>query len=149
MNRQIEPLLGYNINVISHFLKNIYNEKLSEYGLTSAQAKVIYFLAEHGEQTQSALQNRLYIKASSMNGIIETLLKNACITKDSSSEDKRTKVIRLTKKGEELDQTIWSIIQEIEEEITEGFSEEEERVIVSWLKKIQNNLTEDTKDARE
>ncbi|MFG6150433.1 MarR family winged helix-turn-helix transcriptional regulator [Halobacillus sp. B23F22_1] len=142
MNRQIEPLLGYNINVISHFLKNMYNEKLSEYGLTNAQAKVIYFLAKHGEQSQSDLQNRLYIKASSMNGIIESLLKNECITKDSSRKDKRTKVIQLTEKGEELDQTIWTIIQEIEAEITKDFSEEEQRVIVSWLKKIQRNLTE-------
>ncbi|GGF33327.1 MarR family transcriptional regulator [Halobacillus andaensis] len=142
MNRQIEPLLGYNINVISHFLKNMYNEKLSEYGLTNAQAKVIYFLAKHGEQSQSDLQNRLYIKASSMNGIIESLLKNECITKDSSRKDKRTKVIQLTEKGEELDQTIWTIIQEIEAEITKDFSEEEQRVIVSWLNKIQRNLTE-------
>ncbi|MCP3029258.1 MarR family winged helix-turn-helix transcriptional regulator [Halobacillus sp. A5] len=145
MNRQIEPLLGYNINVISHFLKNIYNDKLSEYGLTNAQAKVIYFLAKHGEQSQSDLQNRLYIKASSMNGIIETLLKNKCITKGSSVKDKRTKMIRLTQKGEKLDQTIWSIIQEIETEITKGFSSEEQQVIVSWLHRMKNNLTDDAK----
>ncbi|MFC7063666.1 MarR family winged helix-turn-helix transcriptional regulator [Halobacillus seohaensis] len=140
MEHEIEPLLGYNINVISHFIQNTYNEKLSEYALTNSQAKVIYFLAKHGEQSQADLQKRLYIKASSMNGIIESLMKNACITKDSSPYDKRTKVIRLTDKGKQLDETIWTIIQELESIIGDGFSKEERQVIVSWLQKIQKNL---------
>ncbi|UOR10338.1 MarR family winged helix-turn-helix transcriptional regulator [Halobacillus amylolyticus] len=140
MEREIQPLLGYNINVISHFIQNIYNEKLSEYGLTHSQSKVIYFLAKYGEQSQSELQKRLYIKASSMNGIVESLLKNKCITKQTCTKDKRTKIIKLTEKGIHLDETIWTLIQEMENEIAKGFSSEERQVIVSWLQKIQENL---------
>ncbi|MCP3029755.1 MarR family transcriptional regulator [Halobacillus sp. A1] len=143
MQREIEPLLGYNFNVISHFIQNKYNRKLSEYGLTSSQAKVIYFLSAHGSQNQTDLQNRLYIKASSMNGIIESLIKNECITKESSKEDKRTKVIHLTDKGEKLEQTIWSVVLELEEEIGEGITKEEQHVMISLMKKIQQNMRPD------
>ncbi|UOQ91782.1 MarR family transcriptional regulator [Halobacillus shinanisalinarum] len=140
MEREIQPLLGYNINVISHFIQNIYNEKLSEYGVTHSQAKVIYFLAKYGEQSQSELQKRLYIKASSMNGVVESLQKNECITKQACTEDKRAKVIKLTSKGVQLDKTVWNLVQEMEAEIGKGFTSEERQVIVSWLQKIQENL---------
>ncbi|WP_079525602.1 MarR family winged helix-turn-helix transcriptional regulator [Halobacillus hunanensis] len=140
MNRDIHPLLGYNINVISHFIQNLFNEKLSEYGLTHSQAKVIYFLANHGEQSQSDLQKRLYIKASSMNGIIESLLKNECITKHNCPNDKRSKLIKLTDKGVQLDETIWTIAQNLEKEIGVGLSDEEQQMMLSWLEVIQKNL---------
>ncbi|MFD2923224.1 MarR family winged helix-turn-helix transcriptional regulator [Halobacillus naozhouensis] len=140
MDRDIHPLLGYNINVISHFIQNVFNEKLSDYGLTYSQAKVIYFLANHGEQSQTELQNRLYIKASSMNGIIESLLKNECITKQICPNDKRSKLIKLTDKGVQLDETIWTIAQNIENEISLGLAEKDQQVMISCLQKIQNNL---------
>lgn len=140
MKQQIDQSLGYNIHMVSHFLKNIYNEKLGEYGLTHSQAKVIYFLATSGEQSQTDLQNRLHIKASSMNGLIETLLKHDRIAKRPCQEDKRTKLVTLTDKGLELHDTILRIIEEIETEAAIGLSIEEQQVMISWLKKMQHNL---------
>jgi DNA-binding MarR family transcriptional regulator len=140
MERNIDRTLGYNINMLSHFLQNIYNQRLGEYGLTHSQAKVIYFLAKAGEQSQTDLQKQLHIKASSMNGLIETLLKHERISKRSCQKDKRTKLVKLTEKGNELHATILQIIEDIELEATEGLSREEQQVMVSWLKKMQDNL---------
>ncbi|MGP4062722.1 MarR family winged helix-turn-helix transcriptional regulator [Halobacillus sp. H74] len=140
MKEQIDHTLGYNIHMVSHFLQNVYNKRLGEYGLTHSQAKVIYFLASRGDQSQTELQNHLHIKASSMNGLIESLAKHDRITKRSSSKDKRTKIITLTDNGLELHDTILSIIQDIEKEATAGLSPEEQQVMVSWLKKMQQNL---------
>ncbi|ELK48688.1 MarR family transcriptional regulator [Halobacillus sp. ACCC02827] len=141
--KQIDHSLGYNIHMVSHFLKNIYNERLGEYGLTHAQAKVIYFLATSGEQSQTEMQKRLHIQASSMNGLIESLLKHERILKRPSETDKRTKLISLTDQGLDLYDTILQIIDEIETEATEGLSWEEEQVMNAWLKKMQNNLNRD------
>ncbi|WP_173917778.1 MarR family winged helix-turn-helix transcriptional regulator [Halobacillus sp. Marseille-Q1614] len=140
MKHDLESLVGYNIGTISHFIQNEYNQRLSDYGVTRSQAKVIYFLAVHGPQSQKDLQKRLYIKASSMNGIIESLIKNECITKESSPNDRRAKVIQLTKKGKHIEKEVWSIVLEIEEEIGEGFSKEEHQVIISFLQRIQKNI---------
>ncbi|MFD1019302.1 MarR family winged helix-turn-helix transcriptional regulator [Thalassobacillus hwangdonensis] len=140
MKREIDHHLGYNINIISHLIKNIYNEKLSEFGLTTAQAKVLYFLSDCGAQTQSELQQRLYIKASSINGILDSLLKKELITKTSSAEDKRTKVIDISDKGKQLDNLVWNTILEIENMVSEGFSESERATIMRWLHKMKANI---------
>ncbi|WP_181350184.1 MarR family winged helix-turn-helix transcriptional regulator [Thalassobacillus sp. CUG 92003] len=141
MERNFQQKIGYNIHVISHFIQNIYNEKLAEYGLTMSQAKVIYFLAQSGEHTQTDLQNKLYIKPSSMNGILESLLKNALVEKRESPEDRRTKLIQLTEKGKNFDAHIWEVILGLEELIGEGFSTEEIQMLNAWLIKMKQNLT--------
>ncbi|GEN55082.1 MarR family winged helix-turn-helix transcriptional regulator [Halobacillus faecis] len=140
MERSIDQNLGYHINMVAHFLQNIYNQRLGEYGLTHSQAKVIYFLAKAGEQSQTELQKQLHIKASSMNGLIETLLKHERIRKRSCQKDKRTKLVTLTDKGLELHATILEIIADIEAEANQGLSKEEQQVMISWLKKMQANL---------
>ncbi|MBH0231581.1 MarR family winged helix-turn-helix transcriptional regulator [Halobacillus yeomjeoni] len=132
--------LGYNIHMVSHFLQNAYNEKLGEYGLTHSQAKVIYYLANHGQQTQTDLQKKLHIKASSMNGVIDSLLKHERIKKRSSSKDKRSKEITLTPSGEDLYDRIVQIIQSMEEQLSYGLTEQEKEVMVATLKKMKDRM---------
>ncbi|WP_226585418.1 MarR family winged helix-turn-helix transcriptional regulator [Halobacillus litoralis] len=140
MRQSLDEYLGYNIHMVSHLLQNIYNARLGEYNLTHSQARVIYFLATAGEQSQTELQKRLHIKASTMNGLIESLLKHNRISKRSSMEDKRTNLIKLTDQGVELHDTIVQIVRVIEDEATVGLSKEEQHVMVSWLRKMQSNL---------
>ena len=140
MGRDIESYLGYHINVVSHFIQNTYNQKLAEYGISMSQAKVLFFLVEKGEQAQSELQNLLYIKGSSMNGLIESLEKKALIQKRQSEEDRRTKLISISEQGREVECKLWTVINDIEQDLTEGFNQEEQQVIISWLKKMRENV---------
>ncbi|KGX87226.1 MarR family winged helix-turn-helix transcriptional regulator [Pontibacillus litoralis] len=140
MKRDINHALGYHINVVSHFIHNKYNEKLAEYGLTSAQAKVMYFLGGYGEQIQSELQQRLYIKGSSMNGLVETLYKKDLIVKRVCESDRRVKLISLTDKGKALEGKLWDVLEELEVQLVDGFNKEERQVMISWLKRMKENI---------
>ncbi|RWZ52273.1 MarR family transcriptional regulator [Halobacillus fulvus] len=144
---EIRDSIGYNIHVTSHLLQNVYNEKLGEFGLTHAQARVIYLLAVHGQQSQSDLQKKLYIQASSMNGIIESMLKYDRIAKKPSPTDKRTKMITLTGTGHELYEKIIDIISVIEDQVTNGLTKDEVESLVPVLRTMQENLrpTDDKK----
>ena len=138
--KEFHNALGYNIHVVSHFLQNIYNEKLGEHGLTHAQSRVIYFLAKYGSQSQTELQQRLYIRPSSMNGIIDSLLKHGRITKESSAQDKRTKMIALTPSGQNLHASIIQVVRDIEAQLTAGMTNDEKSMAVSLLKRMQDNM---------
>lgn len=139
-DRDIENYLGYHINVVSHFIQNTYNQKLAEYDISMSQAKVLFFLADKGEQAQSELQRRLYIKGSSMNGLIDSLEKKNLIEKRQSEEDRRTKLIQISETGQELETKLWAVIDEIEVDLCAGFNQEERQVIISWLKKMRENV---------
>ncbi|MBN8237086.1 MarR family transcriptional regulator [Halobacillus kuroshimensis] len=144
MKKQMDESLGYQIHMVSHFLRNVYNERLGEYGLTHAQGKVIHILAREGEQPQVELQKRLHIKPSSMNGVVESLLKYERISKRPSEEDKRTKLITLTEAGMELHEMIVTTIKEIETEAFADLSQEEQQIMTSWLKKTQERIKSQT-----
>ncbi|KGX93778.1 MarR family transcripitonal regulator [Pontibacillus halophilus JSM 076056 = DSM 19796] len=136
----LENRVGYHINVVSHMLRNKYNEELAKYDVTMAQAKVLYVLRSNGEQTQNELQEKLYVKASSVNGIVETMLKKGLIEKRTSDIDRRTKIITLSQKGTQLETKLRHVIYDLETELGEGFSEEELKVMISWLKRMQGNI---------
>ncbi|MCT8137163.1 MarR family transcriptional regulator [Anaerobacillus sp. CMMVII] len=149
MIRNIEENIGYHIGVVAHFIQNNYNDKLSDYDLTVSQAKVLYMLVNHGEQLQTELQNRLYIKGSTMNGIIESMLKKQLIDKQDSDNDRRSKVITLTKKGRELEEKLWLGSQDMDAELLRGFSNSEKQLFLSALQRMKKNLLVDNEENRD
>ena len=134
--------VGYHIGVAAHFMQNNYNQKLAEFDLTVAQAKVLFMLVNYGDQLQSELQSRLYIKGSTMNGIIDSLLKKDLIEKIDSETDRRSKIIVLTNKGKALEETLWLETEHMEEDLMIGFSPEEKQQLLTMLKRIKQNLNE-------
>ncbi|SRR5690625_168967 len=142
--RNIEDKVGYQIGMVAHLLHNQYNERLAKYDLTVAQARVLYLLQEYGTQTQLELQQRLFIKASTMNGIIESLLNKRLIDKRENEQDKRSKIVSLTENGRKVDKQLWGELEEVESELFKSLSKEEAALMFQWLKKIKNNLIETT-----
>ena len=142
MKRNMNDRVGYHIGVAAHFIQNNYNQKLAEFDLTVAQAKVLFMLVNYGDQLQSELQSRLYIKGSTMNGIVDSLLKKHLIEKMDSETDRRSKIILLTEKGKSLEETLWLETERMEEDLMKGFSHEEKHQLLTLLKRIKQNLNE-------
>ncbi|KHF40419.1 MarR family winged helix-turn-helix transcriptional regulator [Halalkalibacter okhensis] len=138
MERNLEERIGYQIGVVAHLMQNQFNQKIAEYGVTNAQFKVLYLLAEHHELLQSALQNRLYIKASTMNGIIDSMLKNDLINKKESEQDRRSKIISLTEKGKVLEEKLWNEMGQMDARLMNHFSDEEKQLFFSFLRRVAN-----------
>lgn len=140
MSRNIEDHVGYHILLSAHFIQNLFNEKLSEFDLTTSQAKVLYQLVKHGDLLQSEIQKKLYIQASTMNGIIDSLLKKHLIEKLDSDKDRRSKIIVLTEKGRALEEKLWNATEDIDNEISGGFSNEEKQQFLKWMKLMTDHL---------
>ncbi|OLO26372.1 MarR family transcriptional regulator [Alkalihalophilus pseudofirmus] len=140
MEHNLEERVGYHIGIVGHLMQNLYNEKLSEFGLTVAQAKVIHLLHAKGEQLQAELQKSLFIKAPTMNGIIDSMLKKGLIEKEDNQSDRRSKTILLTEKGRLLEKELWNGIGQVEEKLLIGLSKEEQQILILWLKRIADNL---------
>ncbi|MBU9712842.1 MarR family winged helix-turn-helix transcriptional regulator [Evansella tamaricis] len=140
MVREMDRRVGYQLGIVSHLLQNAYNNKLSEYGLTTSQAKVLYVLNKQGNMLQAEIQKYLYIQSSTMNGIMESMLKRELINKQDDKNDRRSKMISLTEKGRELEETFWEELSSLEMEITKGLSEEEQQLLLVWLKRVKTNI---------
>ncbi|MDV2884257.1 MarR family transcriptional regulator [Alkalihalophilus pseudofirmus] len=138
--RQLENRIGYHIGILSHRIQNQYNLKLADYDLTVAQSRVLYLLVTYGSQTQVELQKKLYIKGSTMNGIIESLLKKDLIQRVTSEMDKRAKVVHISDEGKKIEAQLWEELNQLESSLMEGFDPEEKELLITWLKRIENNV---------
>ncbi|WP_100399981.1 MarR family winged helix-turn-helix transcriptional regulator [Bacillus sp. FJAT-44742] len=134
--KKLEENLSYNIGVLAHLLRNHHNQVLMSFDLSFSQAKVLYFLHEFGEQSQSSLQKRLYIQPSSMNGLVESMVKKNLIEKKESQLDRRTKLISLTEKGIETEGRLREVREEVETDLVSDFEPPERELLLSWLKKM-------------
>lgn len=143
MLRNTDDHVIYQIGTVAHFIQNNFNQKLAEFNLTVAQAKVLFNLVNYGNQPQSDLQQRLYVKASTMNGVIETLLKKQLIEKRDNRNDRRSKLIILTQKGKELEEKLWQESENMDKHLLKGFSMEEKHLLLGWLKRIKTNVLEE------
>ncbi|OLS36097.1 MarR family transcriptional regulator [Alkalihalophilus pseudofirmus] len=138
--RQLENRIGYHIGILSHRIQNQYNLKLADHDLTVAQSRVLYLLVTYGSQTQVELQKKLYIKGSTMNGIIESLLKKDLIQRVTSEMDKRAKVVHISDEGKKIEAQLWEELNQLESSLMEGFDPEEKELLITWLKRIENNV---------
>lgn len=144
MSNEINQLLGYQLSITGHLLQNEHNRRLAELDMTGAQSKAIYLLKRFGEQSQTELQERMLIKGSTMNGIIDSLYKKDLILKNDSSKDRRVKVISLTESGIIMEKRIWEAIEALEEKLISGLTGEETKTMIHLLKTIQENVSEGT-----
>ncbi|MDG5787998.1 MarR family transcriptional regulator [Evansella sp. AB-P1] len=140
MKNQLDEMAGYHITVVAHLIENRYNKELTKLDLTISQARVLYLLKHRSDSLQSELQRLLYIQASTMNGIIDSMQKKELITKKNSLEDRRSKLISLTEKGYNLETKLMEEIGHMDEELLSGFSIEEQQLLIMWLKRLKGNL---------
>lgn len=141
MDDEIKQLAGYHITLAAHLLQNEYNRALSDLGVTPAQSKALYLLNRYGSQSQTELQDRMYIKGSTMNGIIDSLDKKQLIHKGDSTSDRRVKVITLTPEGTRLEREIWAMLSSLEERLMTGISPERKQELIRTIEQLQKNVT--------
>ncbi|HUS26036.1 MAG TPA: MarR family transcriptional regulator [Nevskiaceae bacterium] len=72
-----------------------------EHDLTAMQLHALYALLQ-GEVTMGRVAGTLHCDASNVTGIVDRLVTQQLITRTESAQDRRTKVLQLTPKGQQV-----------------------------------------------
>lgn len=140
MREKPEDWIGYWINKIDRAMKNVHDKRFQEYDLTTSQKSILCQLWNKDGLTQKEIQENLCLKAASVSGLVDILLKKGFIYRKHDDEDARFKRLYLTEKGSELKDISITILKEIEDEVSQGFSDDERIIFISWMRKLYNNL---------
>lgn len=125
MNESHNEDIGYQIQKISHSIKQLQNERLQKEDLSVSHVNVMFVLYEKDGLTQSYLQKELGIKASSLSKLIDILIQKDLVYKASIEKDARTKLIYLTSYGKERKEQLQHIRYDLENEVTRALTPEE------------------------
>jgi DNA-binding MarR family transcriptional regulator len=105
MIQENEQVIKGTVAALRRLLRAVYidNAKMSRhYGVTGAQGSVLRSLRDSGPASSAQLSRTLYVKPSTMTGMIDRLEKKGLVVRTPKIGDRRVSIIKLTPEGEEL-----------------------------------------------
>ena len=139
--------IGYLLNKAARLSKLKVNQKLSEIGLTFPQFLIIKHLrkaetpSDHEfANTPASIAEHLGYDRPTITGIIDRLVKQGFVLRETNPEDRRSQNISLTPKSRELVQTMEIFFQEVNDNSLTGFPDSEIEIFKSYLLRFIHNL---------
>ena len=138
-----EKNLGAYFKSISNALDRKFNRDLDAFDLTLSQANTLMFLHfnQDKEISQIDIQNKFNLTNPTVTGILKRLELKGFICRTTSSNDGRRNIIRLTEKSAQLEQLLAQGIANAENQMTNGFTEEEKELLISLLGRVLVNIS--------
>jgi len=101
---------------------------------------ILEVLFENDGASMNTLAQLTHRDNGSITSSIKTLTKKGFVIKIQDSKDKRINLAFITEKGKKAVQRIKDYHQKIEEKGFLGFNEEEKKLFLSYLERIEKNL---------
>jgi DNA-binding MarR family transcriptional regulator len=105
-------------------------------GIPVTQAAALMFIAKNEGCLQKVLSQALGLNNSAVTGLVGRMLKNEIIERKPCEEDGRASRLFLSEKGKSKLPEIFPLIQEVNEKLSEEFSEEELEIVSRFLNKV-------------
>lgn len=102
----LEDSLGFQVNMTANAMKNRFNAFLKPYGLTSEQYVIMKSIEENPNITPTQLSKIIFKDKTTLTRMIQTLVKNDFLIRQSEQTDKRTYQLTFSAKAEETMQKI-------------------------------------------
>ena len=137
--------IGPDIHRLDRKLSRNLTMRVKEAGLdevTMMHGWIIRYLYHNREKDvyQKDIEKMFSVRRSTVTNLIQLMEKKGYVRRESVAADARLKKVLLTEKGIESHETIEKMIYHIEEELTDGISEEELRVFYEVIRKITDNV---------
>ncbi len=118
---------------------------LSERGLADVGQPMILFILEHscknGEiAAQKELAEHLHVSAATIATSLKSLERRGYVKKLADDQDGRRKRVVITQKGKDVVNRCFEVFRTVDEQMYQGFSEEEKTRFFSDEKRMLENL---------
>lgn len=118
--------------------------QLFDQEITDMQGRVIGFLYHNRTRPiyQKDVEAAFSITRATTSKMLTLMEKNGLITRQSVEYDGRLKELRLTEKALEFAIRVGQGLEEFEEIVTRGMTEDEKEVLLTLLQKLENNVSD-------
>lgn len=133
---------GMLIKQINDSMRKQVNNHLRSCDLTMAQVGVLLELRKNTDQqmTLKELERSFRVAQSTAAGLVSRLEQKNFVESFGDSKDKRIKIVRITKKGEQFFQEADKHRKQTEEQLLSELTETEQEILLSLLKKVRDSL---------
>lgn len=132
----LDCCIAFITNVASKKLSESLNNKLLKYGVTKSQWIAMYYIKRNKNLNNNDLVELMGAKQPTITGIIERLEREGFIKRKYNKNDKRKKIILLTKKGEEINEKLTEVAQDFRDACLDGIDEKDQEIFLNILNKM-------------
>ena len=136
MDNIINQNLIHMLNQQSRLLAKEVNQRLGDHGLYASQWSIIFCIDRFGPMTQTAIWKYLNVEAPTITRTLSRMEKSGWIIRKQGN-DKRERVIELTKEARRKFMPIRQTMDQFELEMLAGLSSEEKEQLQYLLSKIE------------
>lgn len=116
------------------------NRQFLENDITRLQWTALHFIRSNSRVTQKDLAGMLMISTPSATNLVHRLVRAGFITQEDAPDDFRSKLLRITEKGEEVYCNSYPIVESFNLHAISGISEEELAIFKNVLNKMIENV---------
>jgi DNA-binding MarR family transcriptional regulator len=105
-NPPIASMICFSVYAAGLAFNRLYQNLLSQFGITYPQFLVLVALQQNGPQKVGALGDALYLESNTLTPLLKRMEKAGLITRTRDKDDERVVLIALTKAGAKLGKDI-------------------------------------------
>jgi len=132
------------LKLIARSLHKMGEADLKSIGLSMAALPVLIAIKNNTESTQAKIARLLGIEQPSVAQMLARLERDGLIERTSCPANKRKSLIELTSSAKTLLESSKTVFNQGNNKAMQGFSENEIELFTSFLKRVQENLSENS-----
>lgn len=136
-----EASVGYWMVLGSQAFQKALNEELTPHGITFRQCQVLGWLVLDGQLSQTELAGRMMIEPATLVGVLDRMQRNRWISRVSSADDRRRKLIQLDPAARDIWKKIISCARRVRARAVEGLTERQVAALIKSLQVVLGNLS--------
>ena len=140
MKFDMDNSLGFILNKTALLSKAHFNNYLKEYDISPEQWSLIFRVVERSGLTQKELSDSTYKDQANITRSIDRLEQKGFLKRIENPNDRRSFQLVPTQDAIALVERIIPLSQAFNAELTQGFSEEETKMLIALLNKVHHNL---------
>lgn len=143
--------VGFEVKMLSNQIRRTIDKMVStpEYeGLTGIQNGVLGYIMDHEQEQemfQRDIEQEFHIRRSTATVMLQGLEEKGFICRIPVKQDARLKKIIITEKAVAVQMKVRKTLNQFEEMLLEGVSDEEEELLLNLLERLRNNLEKQEK----
>jgi MarR family transcriptional regulator for hemolysin len=136
----LERSLGFLLNDVSRLMRQRFNERARDLGLTRAQWRVLGHLRRYEGITQSSLAEILEVENVTLGRHIDRLEDAGWVERRPDPSDRRVWRLHLDQKSRPIIDRLNHLSSEVREEAMNGFSRQDRENLIDTLLALKENL---------
>lgn len=147
--KEVNESIGRLISILYRTGQSHIGKRLEPYGVGSGQFSFLAELFQLEGISQDELAAYFRCDKATVARALQRLEREGYVERKRSTDDGRVKLVYLTKKAYEFKPTLFMVLSEWTESLTQGFSDSEERQVIQLLSQLVENAFKENDQNRE